>query len=294
MRDGTQAGVWAALPELRSHGPPRRVRAAPVWLARAVREPFARVNERPVIVLGNQKSGTSAVAGLVASATRSSVALDLRNEQTASPAFIACRLGRLPFSELVRRNRLDFSRDIVKEPNLSVLFRQVRAAFPDAPVILVVRNPYDNIRSLLNWMRIPGDSPDVPPEAADRLTTVQRSVLHAGWLGIRASSYIESLACRWNLIADVHLGDPDRVGLVRYEDFCADKVATVGRIARALDLDVQHDVSGEVDRQFQPRGDRSVRRESFFGANLGRITAVCADRMRRLGYRPEDPRPSPG
>ncbi len=288
MCSGTQADVWAKLPELRSHGPRRRARAAPVWLARAVREPFARVNPRPVIVLGNQKSGTSAVAGLVASATRRSVALDLRNEQSASPTFIPCRLGRLPFSELVRRNRLDFSRDIVKEPNLSVLSEQVRAAFPEAPVILVIRNPYDNIRSLLNWMRMPGDLRDAPPQAADRLTTVQRSVLQAGWLGIRAHGYIDSLACRWNLIADVHLREPDRVRLVRYEDFCADKTAAVGRIAHSVGLDVRHDVSGEVDRQFQPPGDRSVRRESFFGANLTRITAICADRMRRLGYRPAD------
>ena len=256
-------------------------------LRRAVREPFARINPRPVIVLGNQKSGTSAVAGLVASATRRSVALDLRNEQTASPAFIACRLGRLPFSELVRRNRLDFSRDIVKEPNLSVLFEQVRSTFPDSPVILIVRDPYDNIRSLLNWMRIPGDRRDIPPGAAERLTSVQRSVLHAGWLGIRANDYIESLAYRWNLIADVHLDEPDRVGLVRYEDFCADKAGVIGRIAELLGLAVRHDISGEVDRQFQPRGDRSVRRESFFGVNLARITALCEERMRRLGYRPE-------
>jgi hypothetical protein len=280
----TPESAAAAIEGLRTSGPPRRIRALPRRILRAAQAPLASVNPRPVIVLGNQKAGTSAIAGLLAGATGSSVTLDLRNEQTARPAFIPCRLGQLPFGELVHRNRLDFSRDIVKEPNLSLLYPQIAEHFPDSPIVMIVRDPRDNIRSLLNWMRIPGDRPGVEERDPRTLTTVQRSVLDARWLGLPAGHYVESLAQRWNAIADVHLAHADRVRLVRYEEFCRDKPRAIAGIAASLGLAVTRDVSGEVDRQFQPRGDRSVTWPAFFGQNLSRITDACGDRMRVLGY----------
>jgi hypothetical protein len=238
-----------------------------------------------VIVLGNQKAGTSAIAALLAEATCSSVTLDLRNEQAARPTFIRCRLGRVPFAELVRRNRLDFSRDVVKEPNLSLLYDELVGYFPRARIALVVRDPRNNIRSQLNWLRFPGDLPDVDERDRRRLTTVQRSVLDAGWLGLRGENYADALALRWNAIADVHVRHPDRVRLVRYEDFCRDKVGAVGRLAAELGMAVKRDISAGVDRQFQPRGDRSASWPEFFGLeNLTRITTRCAERMQNLGY----------
>jgi hypothetical protein len=270
---------------LASSGPPLRLRAAPSRLARAARSPFARVNTQPVIVLGNQKAGTSAIAALLAAATRSSVTLDLRNEQTAHPTFVRCRLGHVPFAELVRRNRLDFSRDIVKEPNLSLLYDDLVGYFPRVRTALVVRDPRDNIRSQLNWLRLPGDLAAVDERHRRTLTTVQRSVLDAGWLGLPGANYVDALARRWNAVADVYLRHSERVRLVRYEDFCRDKVATVGRLAAELGMAAVRDISADVDRQYQPRGDRSASWPEFFGPeNLARITTRCAERMRMLEY----------
>ena len=266
-------------------GPPRRLRAVPRRLARAVRSPLARVNPEPIVVLGNQKAGTSAIAALLGAATRRSVTLDLRNEQTAEPMFIGCRLGRAPFAELVRRNRLDFSRDIVKEPNLSLLYDDVLGHFPKARIALVVRDPRDNIRSQLNWLRLRGDLADVAACRKRRLTTVQRTVMESDWLGLRAENYIDALALRWNTIADVYLRHRAKVRLIRYEDFCVDKVGAVGRLAVELGIAVERDISADVDRQYQPRGDRGASWLGFFGAeNLSRITARCADGMQTLGY----------
>ena len=273
-----------AAQDLASFGPPLRLRAAPAWLVRRLRTPLARVNPRPVIVLGNQKAGTSAIAGLLGAAAGASVTLDLRNEQTAHPLFIRCRLGDLPFAELVRRNKLDFSRDIVKEPNLSLLYDQVVEYFPDAPVILIVRDPRDNIRALLNWMRLPGSLGSVGDADLAHLTTVQRSVLRSEWLGAAPRNYVESLAHRWNLIADIILRHPARVTLIRYEDFCADKTGAIGRTAAAVGLRASKDIHDQLDRQFQPRGDRSVSWTGFFEENLDRIMALCGGRMDRLGY----------
>ena len=270
--------------ELASFGPPLRLRAAPTWLMHRLRTPLARINPRPILVLGNQKAGTSAIAGLLGAAAGASVTIDLRNEQTAHPLFIRCRLGELPFAELVRRNKLDFSRDIVKEPNLSLLYDDLVQHFPRSPVILIVRDPRDNIRALLNWTRLPGGVGSVDESDLAHLTTVQRSVLRSEWLGATPGNYIESLAQRWNLIADVGLRHPRRVQLVRYEDFCADKVGAIGGAAAAVGLPVRHDIRDELDHQFQPRGDRSVSWTDFFGDNLERITSLCGTRMRALGY----------
>ena len=270
---------------LASSGPPPRLRAAPSRIVRAARSPFARVNRQPVIVLGNQKAGTSAIAALLGAATGSSVTLDLRNEQAAHPAFIRCRLGQAPFAELVRRNRLDFSRDIVKEPNLSLLYDELMDYFPRARIALVVRDPRDNIRSQLNWLRLTGDLADVDERHRRTLTTVQRSVLDSGWLGLPGANYVDALARRWSAVADVHLRHPERVRLVRYEDFCAGKVAAIGRLATELGMAAERDISADVDRQYQPPGDRRASWPEFFGPeNLARITARCGERMQCLGY----------
>jgi hypothetical protein len=270
---------------LQSFGPRRRLRAAPRRAVRAVQSRLARVNRRPVIVLGNQKAGTSAIAGLLAAATGCSVALDLRNEQTAHPAFIRCRLGEISFVELVERNRLDFSRDIVKEPNLSLLYEEVVGYFRDGRVGLVIRDPRDNIRSLLNWLGIPGELAELPDQYYTPLTTVQRSVLDVEWLGMHAESHIEALALRWNMIADTYLHHAERIALIRYEDFCLEKVDAITQLAGRLGLRAQRDISDDVDREFQPPGDRTVTWLEFFGPdNLRRITDVCGDRMREFGY----------
>jgi hypothetical protein len=269
---------------LASFGPPLRLRAAPRWLMYRLRAPLARINSRPILVLGNQKAGTSAIAGLMGAAAGASVTLDLRNEQTTHPLFIRCRLGEVRFDELVHRNRLDFSRDIVKEPNLSLLYDDLVEYFPRAAVVLIVRDPRDNLRALLNWMRLPGHLGSVGEGDLTHLTTVQRSVLHSEWLGMPPGNYVESLAHRWNLIADISIRHPLRVRLIRYEDFCADKVAAIRDVAAAVGLRASHDIHDQLDRPFQPRGDHSVTWRDFFGANLDRITALCGGRMHRLGY----------
>jgi hypothetical protein len=40
----------------------------------------------------------------------------------------------------------------------------------------------------------------------------------------------------------------------------------------------------QLDRRFQPPGDRSVGWRAFFGANLDRLHARCETEARALGY----------
>ena len=250
----------------------------------AVVEKMVRVNPSPIFILGNQRSGTSAIAALLAKVTGMSVTVDLA-KNSRRPAHHKVYQGVLPFSEFVKVNRLAFARDIIKEPSLTVLYDCTVDHFPDAKFVFIVRDPRDNIRSILNHLGIPGSLARLGEKTASNVSAGWKLVIDGRWLGLDGRNYIEMLAARWNLISDVYLEHQDTMVLVRYEDFVGDKVGEISRLARRLGLPRTYDISDEVDIQFQGRGMRNVGWNSFFGArNLARIEDICSRRMRVLGY----------
>lgn len=105
--------------------------------------------------------------------------------------------------------------------------------------------------------------------------------------GHAGENYIDTLARRWNKATQIYLDNADRMALIRYEDFCADKQGRIRALAETLGLDPRHDISEDVDVQYQPRGNRDVDWEEFFGQrNLRLIERVCAEHMQAVGYRP--------
>jgi hypothetical protein len=261
------------------------LRAAPLRARRAVQSLTARPNPAPIFVLGHQKSGTSAVAALLAELTGSSVAIDLLNEDRW-PTYAQLAAGRTSFERFVRRNRLDFSRDIVKEPNLTFFYAQLAERFPAARFVMVVRDPRTNSKSVLDRLGLPGDRGEIPAPRLQALRHGWRLVFEPGWLGLQPGTYLDLLAARWNLCADVYLENAGSFRLVRYEDFRAAKLATLEALAGDLGLECRGDVSAQLDRQFQPAGNHAVSVESFFGeGNLARLEQTCGERMRRLGYK---------
>ncbi len=254
------------------------------FLQHRTRSALAKVNPEPVFVLGNQKSGTSAVAGLLARACGLSVSLDMLQE-TRRPVFQRVVSGELSFDDYVRIHRFEFSHEVVKEPNLTLLYSQIVKRFYASPVVFVLRDPRDNIRSLLNSLAIPGDLPSLESRHKGRVNAGWELVLDGRWLGIEGEHYIEQLAGRWCYCANVYRENAANLILCRYEDFFADKLGELRRLADALGLPVVADVSGELERAFQPAGDRNVAWETFFGAdNLATIERVCGDAMKGLAY----------
>jgi hypothetical protein len=251
---------------------------------RALLSPFVQVHERPVIVLGNHKAGTSAIAGLLAALCGQEVALELRKELKRD-RYQAVHEGRVPFATLVSRNKVDFSRAIIKENHFSTMPGRVTAAFPRSPIIMVVREPRDNIRSLLNRLRVPGDLNHIPPEMWRAIPDVWKLVLDGRWLGVDSERYIEHLALRWNLIVDHYLANQEHWVLQRYEDFQADKLGQLTSLASAVGLTPKCDISDRLQFQFQPAGHSSVDWERFYGEeNLASIEDICGSRMATLGY----------
>ncbi len=239
-----------------------------------------------IIVLGNQKSGTTVIAALLSQCVGTSVTLDFPAEMRnlLHPRIWS---GELDFSALVRANRKEFSRGVIKDSTLSLFFPQVVQHFPRSQFVMVMRDPRDNLRSILNRLKLPGNLPDLSPEVIAEMIPAWRLIIDGRWLGLKGDNYIERLAARWDLIASTYLAHANRMVLIKYDDFVKDKAGAIQGLAQALGREPGHDISDKVDVQYQSRGDRGVKWLDFFGAeNLARIERVCSVRMQALGYAP--------
>lgn len=237
----------------------------------------------PVLIVGNQKSGTSAIAALLALATGSSVAIDLIGE-LIKPTTPAVMSGDLSLDAFLKHNDVDFAKKVVKDCHMTFIVEEVMRRLPDPQTIFVVRDPRANVRSILNRVGLGGDSSTIPSDVWGSLGPGWRLVLDGTWLNIEGD-LITQLAERWNRIADVYLHRTLPMSLVRYEDFSQDKPGVIKSLARAVGLEVVADVEPQMDRQFQPAGDREVSWLEFFGANnLARIEELCGPRMAQFGY----------
>ncbi len=247
----------------------------------------ARVNSRPIFVLGNQKSGTTAISELLGEMVGLSVSRDLRKE-LGNPSFHLVHKGDLSLSEFIEINKLDFTRDIIKEPNLTLLYQYLLEYFPESKFVFVLRDPRDNIRSILNRLRIPGNLFQLNQKHRQEITPAWDLIMDSRWLGLEGENYIEMLAARWNLIVNVYLENQERIFLIRYEEFLKDKIGELEVLAQKLKLLPVNDITDKLDFQFQSYGNRSLSKVKwidFFGKdNLARIEHICGERMILLGY----------
>ena len=242
------------------------------------------VNPGPIIVLGNQKAGTSAVAHLLADRCGLSKTVDI--PELWPPAMIRLLRGEETLKALAGRHPRPFSRDLVKEPHLTFLYPQVGDLCPNARYVFVVRDPRSNIRSILNRLGIPGHLTEFHLEDYE-MPEYWKSIFDSRIWGADHQHYVGVLSDRWRRSALVYLRQPEKMILLRYEDFLEAKVQSIERIAHQLGLTPVNDISGKVDIQFQPKGDHSISVLDFFGSrNIEMIDQICLEEMMRFDYRP--------
>lgn len=242
--------------------------------------------QEKIFVLGVQKSGTTAIAALLAEATGQPATLDIVRSIKRPGSRILRNYGVEGFDDYLYRYRREFSRRIVKEPSLTFDYEQLRLYFPNAQFVMILREPKDNIRSILNRLKLPGNLSRLNPEEWPELhrSPAWRMILDSSWLGHWPKSYVDSLAYRWRIAANAYLCSPESFVMVRYEDFLNDKKATVERLAESLSLQVVNDISGKVDNQFQPKGKRVSDYHEYYGRNLQYIQEQCSALASELGY----------
>jgi hypothetical protein len=251
-----------------------------------IRGALVKIQKEPVFILGNQKAGTSVISALLSQATGCTVSIDLAREFLGDGSiFTKIKNGRVTFETVVQRNRLDFSRDIIKEANLTPFYDDIVARFPESKFVFIIRSPADNLRSQLNRWNIPGNMEDLRPEDVMQIKKSWHIIFDGTWLGLKGNGYIEMLANRWRYLADVYLTNQEKMILIRYEDFRKDKEGEIYKLAGKLNLDPQHNISHKVNIQYQPKGRSDVEPVAFFGEkNLRRIEKICKIQMERFGY----------
>jgi glycosyltransferase involved in cell wall biosynthesis/2-polyprenyl-3-methyl-5-hydroxy-6-metoxy-1,4-benzoquinol methylase len=246
------------------------------------------VHPAPVLVLGNQKSGTTAIAALLARAADKTYSYDVFNRLGAERSLERLIAGETRVRDFVASHPHDFATDVIKAPPFGLLYDGLRETFPDGRFVFIVRDPRENIRSILDRLGLPGDLDALGSQDREAWADLPgwRLIMEGKTPPTAGENYVETLANRWNRFADVSLRNPDRLDCVRYEDFCADKIGTVADLARRLGWEVVRDVSDEVDRQYQRAGqNRGTPWHDFFGGeNLARIERICGDRMQAFGY----------
>ncbi len=247
----------------------------------------AGLHPEPVFVLGNQKSGTTAVAALLAECAGQEFVHDTLYRRKKRLRELMD--GNPPLAEFARGAPELFRAEVIKDNDFTFLVPELTEAFPKAKLVYIVRDPRDNIRSMLNRLQYSGALPDLPEAERDELRRRLPGwyeILTGSSFGTPGGHYIDVLAERWVRAARAYLDAPDRMTLVVYEEFDASKRPTIERLARSLGFDVVKDITASQDKQFQPPGDRSVTWTEFFGDNLERIERICAPEMERFGYRP--------
>lgn len=239
-----------------------------------------------IIVAGMPKSGTTAIARLLGEVSGSSVCSD--------PFHKLDKLGlsyrdmlftdRYFLKSIWKSYRHIFSGRIVKDPNFPLLMAQIVEMFPESRRVFIVRDPRDNIRSILNRLDIPGDP---------RLGEVKMRDVSGAWANVlngvspkmRGNNYLEKMAWRWRVSCEEYMADKNSIFLIRYEDFSSDKRGAVENLASSLGLPILHDISQRVDVQFQPKGQQVTNYSNFFGPeNLGLINAIVAPLLSEFGY----------
>jgi len=151
---------------------------------------------------------------------------------------------------------------------------------------MVMRDPRDNIRSILDRLELPGDEETLDPTRIEEVSEGWKRTIDGSWMGIEDGNYIVRLSERWNRAARTYLEHQNDIELIRYEDFCRAKVESIDDLVSRLGEEKINEIEEKVDRQFQPRGHlRDVEWLSFYGeTNLNRIERRCEEEMSALGY----------
>lgn len=249
---------------------------------------FSQVHPSPIIVCGNQKAGTTVIASLLGKATNLSVEIDpffrIKDQINLRKAILE---KELLFKDLVCMNKYYFSFDIIKDPNFIFFLEEVRACFPLSKFVFIVRDPRDNIRSILNRLKLPGNLTSLGDDHLDSIPEAWRMIIEGMIPSIEGKNYVEKLANRWRLATDSYLQSVDQMILIRYEDFVLDKVFQINKLATTLGLEMTNDIVDYVDVQYQPRGQKNVNFADFYGSdNLEKIELACVSQMKKFGYEP--------
>lgn len=163
--------------------------------------------------------------------------------------------------------------------------------FPNAKFVYIVRNPFQNIRSILNRLNLEGNLNQNSKIYEKKLASLKKElptwgrILEGTYPPVFGTNYIENLSLRWNLGVDTYLKNLDNMLLVRYEDFIKDKMGYIHNLCDQLNLPVTNDISNQLNKQYQVKGKSNLDLYTFFGEdNYNTISKICTEKMIPFKY----------
>jgi hypothetical protein len=243
---------------------------------------ISQPHSAPVLVLGNQKSGTSAISMLLGYATGLRTQMDFHGAR--EPYISSVLNGKTSLEHFVKRNAYAFSAPIVKEPGLTFLASQLIDYFPNSPCIFILRNPLQNIRSIFDRLNIPGTITCETLNSAKLPNSTWRAVISGADLGLTGDP-VTVQALRWLQAVQEYEANKDHCILIRYEDFILNKETSIEELARKVGLEPRYSIAAIKDKPFQRKGNTTRDPAVFFGSkNYEKIVTICGEAAARCGY----------
>ena len=243
-------------------------------------------NITKAVFLGHQKSGTTAIANLVAKRAGLSYSND--------PVYNCARKSvknlkmlendDLSIIDVVNNNKGLFYRDVVKDPDFSLSPSIVKEIYPSAKIVFISRKPEDIIRSIFDRLGLDGRNGEtsVDGELLHKPTPHWEYMLNGD--GIDGRTCVERLASRIERVTIKYLEIKDECILINYEDFRKDKLDFIDRIIQKLGLQPLNNIDRYLDYQFQPKGISSQPEEFFSTTNQKIIDNCCKITKSQFGY----------
>jgi hypothetical protein len=258
------------------------LRATIFWF---LKNTFSRPQESPIFVLGNQKSGTSAVAALLAKATGLGVTIDL-GMQVVCPLYDHLEQGDISFDHFVLLNSYSFSNDIVKEPELTFHYNALVKRFPESQVVFVHRDPAENIRSIYERLGFNGSMAVFKRSELDSLPRAWRMIVGAE--GLQSDEEVPvllNLCHRWNKAVETEMTVSTGAFHVTYEKFKADKEGTIQYLAQQLNIPVENSIQDAINISYQPASTSGLKANDFFSSSNYRfIKESTFSKSKTIGY----------
>lgn len=215
----------------------------------------AKPNRNAIWIFGVQKSGTSAIAGLLAKRSNKSVTLD--TPTLWDPFYSQMLNAELDIITHIKSNPYPFSKTIIKEPVASLFVSELDTYFNMDKYVFIYRNPHDVIRSILNRLHLPGDRKDIDLNEINENWRVHFK---------DGTNYIKSLTELWiKVYSQEEAIDDQRCIFVKYEDFLKDKIEFIDDLCEKLNLSPKNNITEILDYNFQPRGRSNTNLNEFFG-----------------------------
>lgn len=241
-----------------------------------------------LVVLGHQKSGTTAIAALAAHAAGVEYSNDPLYRADLGKGELADKLLSYEVklrSEVKKRPKL-FCEIVVKDPDFSFIPDQVVSVFNRARVIYVVRDPRQTVLSCIaDRLSLSMDDlvrPDLPQNLPNRHW---RLILEGQLPQINGHSIAERLAYRWKDALKSCWQLQGLLTFIRYEDFLENKVAFINNLVCDCGLEVHTPIDQDVDRKFQQPGDSKIDPFERLGLdNIEAIEAIVGKDMESFGY----------